>query len=71
MTTFTCCVCGNEWKEPDAKLARQIKVASKVNQDGPYCELCRHLTMAERYASARGYKMLGEQLRENLRALKR
>lgn len=62
--THTCCVCGHQWESIDdnsgrkvvkaAKVAKKVREAVKVNKDGPYCNVCHHLTMAKRYVEARG-----------------
>jgi len=32
----------------------QVETAAKANKAGPFCQLCRHVEMAYRYAEARG-----------------
>jgi hypothetical protein len=56
----TCCVCGHHWKSVDAETAKDVIQAIKANKQGPYCALCLHLEMAERYANLRGYCSLQE-----------
>lgn len=34
----------------------QVATAAKVNGQGPYCDLCMHLTMAIHAAQARGWR---------------
>lgn len=31
-------------------------MAVQVNKDGPYCGMCQHFEMAERFALARGFE---------------
>lgn len=51
----TCVICRHKWQSLDSKTERHVITAAKVNKDGPYCDMCRHLEMAERYALARGF----------------
>lgn len=52
---LTCATCGHQWEESQ-KDEKKTRDAAKVNEQGPYCGLCRHLEMAHRYAMAHGYK---------------
>lgn len=45
-----CDMCGHEWESLNFM---EIYAAAKVNQAGPYCELCRNLVMATRAAALR------------------
>lgn len=62
--THTCAQCGFVWTclHFDEKKCRKSGVfkAPKVNGGGPYCELCRHIIMAERLASHRGFELKTE-----------
>lgn len=51
----TCCVCGHRWQSPDETTERHVLQAVQTNKDGPYCGMCHHLEMAERYALLRGF----------------
>lgn len=62
--SHTCQACGHEWESLDQKTARTVVQAAKINQQRPFCELCRHLEMARRYAIARGFKSLQEAVEE-------
>jgi hypothetical protein len=59
---LTCSKCGHEFAQlldpgdDEAEEERKTMVAAKVNRQGPFCELCRHLEMALRYAQHRGLK---------------
>lgn len=55
-----CQCCHHHWCSQTAKEARGVRVASKVNGEGPFCSLCLHLEMAARYADARGYTAIRE-----------
>jgi hypothetical protein len=51
----TCCRCGYTWVCLQGVVQKcPVTVAQRVNHDGPYCELCRHLEMAQRHAQLRG-----------------
>ena len=50
----TCDCCGHQFRDLNDSRTRKTKQAAKVNKEGPYCELCRHLEMARRYAAHRG-----------------
>lgn len=56
----TCCVCGYVWTSIDLKTENDVIKAVKVNKTGPYCLMCMHLEMAERYAIKRGIGSLVE-----------
>jgi hypothetical protein len=53
----TCTLCGHKWTSMTVVEYKHVITAAKVNASGPYCSLCLHLTMAERYAEARGLKL--------------
>lgn len=54
-----CCVCDHKWENLDPKLdPKKVEIAAKSNGDGPYCGMCLHLEMAERYAIARGFSTI-------------
>lgn len=59
-----CCICSHRYHSETAKDARHVVNAVKVNKDGPYCELCRSLEMAARYAEARGYSGIRDAMNE-------
>jgi hypothetical protein len=46
-----CETCGYAWDCDQAKCG--VETARRVNKQGPYCELCRHVEMARRYAGLR------------------
>jgi hypothetical protein len=58
MIEHVCCVCGFHWRSATPKEERHVINAVKVNKDGPYCNMCHHLEMAERYALERGFAAL-------------
>lgn len=59
---LTCETCDCQWqqmfdhkkRQTEASEKRKTKLAAKVNGQGPFCELCRHLEMAPRNAAHRG-----------------
>lgn len=52
--TFKCAFCGHTWTCLEDETAKHIRKSVEVNQQGPFCALCHHLDMAERYAQHRG-----------------
>ena len=57
-----CVNCGYEWESLEDETAAHIRTAVKVNKDGPFCEMCYHLEMAERNAMHRGCASLADAL---------
>lgn len=51
-----CCLCGHEWSSPDQGTADEIRKAVQVNHCGPYCGVCYHLEMADRYSRFQGHE---------------
>ena len=56
--THTCCRCGHVYDciyyDLPACKRKEVFRAAQVNRDGPYCNMCRHLEMALRFAAHRG-----------------
>ena len=60
---LTCQLCGHQWRQTFDPVKRQTEkgeeqktlAAAAVNKQGQFCELCRHLEMARRYAEARNW----------------
>ncbi len=61
--TYTCANCGYTTLCEDQREVRRIKEAAKINGTGPFCDLCRHVDMAARYAEIRGFDAVADQLR--------
>lgn len=62
--THGCATCGYSWKSLDSATERHVLTAMKVNKDGPYCMLCSHLEMADRYAFNRGFTSLESAIKQ-------
>jgi len=61
-----CCICTQPIRIYPKRRKKVIE-ATKVNGDGPYCNLCLHFEMASRYAAARGYVSLPHAVRDFVR----
>ena len=57
ISIITCQSCGFDWDALDGTHDK-IRQAAKVNSEGPFCDLCRHLEMAERFARYRGMRLV-------------
>jgi hypothetical protein len=57
-----CDNCGCEITVRDVSEENAIRKASECNQQGPFCDLCRHLEMASRFAAMRGLHSLAKEL---------
>lgn len=75
LPTHTCAHCGHTWNSLEKETAQHIIKAAEVNKTGPFCALCHHLEMADRYAVARGIPSLREAVsqweRNRIRATER
>jgi rubredoxin len=49
---LTCETCGHTFRQTPGEERKTLQ-AAKANKQGPFCELCRHLEMALRYAQNR------------------
>ncbi len=58
MSPHICATCGHVWTSTNEKDARDVENAAQVNGNGPFCSLCLHIEMANRYAKARGFDNL-------------
>lgn len=58
LPTHTCSHCGHTWQSLEKETSQHILKAAEVNKTGPFCSLCYHLEMADRYASARALASL-------------
>ena len=47
----TCAHCGWQWKEMTLDDAKHVLQAVHCNKQGPWCNVCHHLKMAEIYAA--------------------
>jgi hypothetical protein len=53
---LTCDLCGYKWECNDTDALKSLN-AAKVNKQGPFCGLCRHLHMAWAHWKHRPYGM--------------
>ena len=59
-----CVNCRHEWSSLEQETAKGIIKAAEVNKEGPYCALCMHIKMAERYSHPRALYAIRNKLAE-------
>lgn len=69
--THICAHCGRKWQEMTLDDAWHVLQAVQVNKQGPWCNLCHHLKMAEVFAEHRKESRALYRLRDILTVLRK